>query len=98
MRPNKTDRNDALHLAETQFILNRVSTYQQNPIYQELLDQSRFYQQINENLVCDKNRLHCTLQSVFPEYKQFLNSPSGKLYWQVLITLPTSTLINKTVH
>lgn len=93
LRPNKTDRNDARHLAETQFILNRVSTYQQDPIYQELLDQSRFYQQINADLVRDKNRLHRILQSVFPEYEQFLSCPSGKLYWQVLITLPTPTQI-----
>lgn len=58
LRKNKTDKNDAFHLAKTQFILNRHKTMIQNPIYSELMNESRFYQEQISDFIEEKNRLH----------------------------------------
>ena len=39
----------------------------QQEVYQHLRDLSRFYQNMNEDLVRAKNRLHKVLQITFPE-------------------------------
>ena len=54
LRPNKNDLNDAKHLAETQFILKRAKSYVQNPIYTELQDMGRLYQQLNHDIMSAK--------------------------------------------
>lgn len=46
---------------------NRKPTYVQQEVYQHLRDLSRFYQNMNEDLVRAKNRLHKVLQITFPE-------------------------------
>lgn len=93
LRPNKTDKNDALNLAETQFQIDRALTYCQNPVYQQLLDWSRFYDNIVCDVVTDKNRLHKILQCTFPEVEHVLSIPSGHLYWHLLQQFPISTLV-----
>lgn len=95
LRINKTDKNDAYHLAETQFRLNRAKTVVQDPIYSELMDQSRFYQEIVSDLVTEKNRLHRILQLTFPEIEKLLSQPSGQLYWHLIIKFPISTAVEK---
>ena len=89
LRPNKTDKNDAANLAKSHFILNRAVHYKQDPIFQDLMDYSRFYQQINEDVVRDKNRLHRALQVSFPNIEDFVSHPRGQLYWNVLSKFPT---------
>lgn len=84
LRPNKTDKNDAHNLAETQFQIDRALTYCQQPVYQELLDWSRSYDQVTCDSVTAKNRLHKALQCTFPEAEQILDSPTGHLYWHLL--------------
>ena len=46
---------------------NRKPTYVQQEVYQHLPDLSRFYQNMNEDLVRAKNRLHKVLQVTFPQ-------------------------------
>lgn len=84
LRPNKTDRNDARRLAETQFLLNRLFTYKMNPIYHELMDLSRFYQEIVRDCVVNKNRLHRALQLTFPEIESLMYQPKGSFYWKLV--------------
>lgn len=94
LRTRKTDKNDALHLAETQFIFKRRLTYYQKPVYHELMDLSRFYQEINSDIVREKNRLHRSLQFTFPEIEKITGKPTGKLYWQIIQAYPHPDLLD----
>ena len=84
LRPYKTDRNDARHLAETQFIMNRAVTYKISPVYCKLMDFSRFYQEVSKDVATHKNRLHRSLQLVFPEIEHVLSNTNNELYWSVV--------------
>lgn len=95
LRPNKSDKNDAFNLAETQFQISRALTYVQAPVYQSLLDWSRFYDQVTVDAVKDKNRLHKALQCTFPEVENLLNAPTGHLYWHLLRQFPISSTVTK---
>ena len=80
----KTDRVDARGLANTQFIIQRTFSYQMDPIYSQLRDLSRFYQEINKDIVAHKNRLHRALQLTFPEIEQLFAHTDGKTYWSIV--------------
>lgn len=67
LRVRKTDKIDAEKLAQSQFVLNRKPTHVQEEVYQDLRDLSRFYQNLTEDTVRTKNRLHKVLQVTFPE-------------------------------
>ena len=77
---------DAKKLAISQFTLNRKSSYVQEETYQNLRDLSRFYQNLTEDIVRTKNRLHKVLQVTFPELEQVLSKPTGEQYWNLIIT------------
>ena len=84
LRPYKTDRNDARHLAETQFIMKRAITYKISPTYRKLMDYSRFYQEMSKDVATHKNRLHRALQLVFPEIENVLSNTNNELYWSIV--------------
>lgn len=48
-RRKKTDRNDARDLACSQYIRNRLTTVQEKPVYLDLRDNERFYQQLTRD-------------------------------------------------
>lgn len=95
LRKNKTDKNDAFHLAETQFKLNRQKTLLQNPIYSELMDAHRFYQEEIHDFVTEKDRLHRTLQLTFPELEEVMSAPTGILYWNLVTEFPIPSEVQK---
>ena len=80
LRVRKTDKIDAEKLASSQFVLNRKPTYVQEKVYQNLHDLSRFYQNLTEDIVRTKNRLHKVLQVAFPEIENLLSTPTGEQY------------------
>lgn len=80
----KTDRTDARNLAKTQFLIRRALTRPMNPIYEQLRDLNRFYQEVNKDIVAHKNRLHRALQLSFPELEQLFSSSRGDLYWFIV--------------
>ncbi|HEL2219739.1 TPA: IS110 family transposase, partial [Streptococcus suis] len=88
LRVRKTDKIDAEKLAQSQFMLNRKPTYVQEEVYQNLRDLSRFYQNLTEDIVRAKNRLHKVLQVTFPELENILSTPSGEQYWNLVIAFP----------
>ena len=88
LRVRKTDKIDAEKLAKSQFILNRKPTYVQEEVYQQLRDLSRFYQNLTEDIVRDKNRLHKVLQVTFPELENILSNPTGEQYWNLVTAFP----------
>ena len=77
----------------SQFILNRKPSYVQEALYQELRDLSRFYQNLTEDIVCAKNRLHKVLQVTFPELENILSAPTGEQYWNLVITFPCNSFV-----
>ena len=88
LRHRKTDKMDAENLARTQFVLNRKATYIQEEVYEQLRDLSRFYQNLTEDIVKSKNRLHRVLQVTFPGIEMALSSPTGEQYWNFVILFP----------
>ena len=95
LRPYKTDRNDARHLAETQFIMNRAITYKISPTYRKLMDFSRFYQEVCKDVATHKNRLHRSLQLVFPEIEHVLSNTNNELYWSVVSRFSQATRVTR---
>ncbi|MDX5028620.1 IS110 family transposase, partial [Streptococcus suis] len=85
LRVRKTDQIDAEKLAQSQFVLNRKPTYVQEEVYQELRDLSRFYQNLTEDIVRAKNRLHKVLQVTFPELETILSTPTGEQYGNLVV-------------
>ena len=98
LRVRKTDKIDAEKLAESQFILNRKPTYGQEEVYQNLRDLSRFYQNLTEDMVRTKNRLHKTLQVTFPELEQLLSEPTGEQYWNLVSSFPSKDFVLELSH
>ncbi|NQP62033.1 transposase, partial [Streptococcus suis] len=93
LRVRKTDQIDAEKLAQSQFVLNRKPTYVQEEVYQNLRDLSRFYQNLTEDIVRAKNRLHKVLQVTFPELETILSTPTGEQYWNLVIAFPCKDFV-----
>ena len=93
LRVRKTDKIDAEKLAESQFVLNRKPTYVQKEVYQNLRDLSRFYQNLTEDIVRTKNRLHKLLQTTFPELETLLSTPTGEQYWNIVMACPSKDFV-----
>ena len=93
LRVRKTDKIDAEKLAHSQFILNRKPTYAQEEVYQHLRDLSRFYQNLTEDIVRAKNRLHKVLQVTFPELENLLSTPTGEQYWNLVMAFPCNEFV-----
>ena len=88
LRVRKTDKIDAEKLAKSQLVHNRKPTYVQEEVYQHLRDLSRFYQNMTEDLVRTKNRLHKVLQVTFPELENLISTPTGEQYWNLVMAFP----------
>ena len=93
LRVRKTDKIDAEKLAQSQFILNRKPTYVQKEVYQNLRALSRFYQNLTEDIVRAKNRLHKVLQVTFTELENLLSTPTGQQYWILVMAFPCKDLV-----
>ena len=72
---------------------NRKPTYVQQEVYQHLRDLSRFYQNMTEDLVRTKNRLHKVLQVTFPELENLLSTPTGEQYWNLVMAFPCKEFV-----
>lgn len=93
LRVRKTDKIDAEKLAKSQLVHNRKPTYVQEEVYQHLRDLSRFYQNMTEDLVRAKKRLHKVLQVTFPELENLLSTPTGEQYWNLVMTFPCNSFV-----
>ena len=89
----KTDQIDAEKLAQSQFVLSRKPSYVQDEVYQNLRDLSRFYQNLTEDIVRAKNRLHKVLQVTFPEMETILSTPTGQQYWNLVTLFPCKDFV-----
>nr|WP_173018634.1 IS110 family transposase [Streptococcus suis] len=98
LRVRKTDQIDAEKLAQSQFVLNRKPTYVQEEVYQNLRALSRFYQNLTEDIVRAKNRLHKVLQVTFPELENILSTPSGEQYWNLVTAFPCKDELSESIR
>lgn len=88
LRHNKTDRNDAYHLALIQKLYHHPVNQLQAEEYHQLNALSRFYDQLTSDLIMAKNRLHQALQSTFPEIETLFSNSKGNNYWQIIKQYP----------
>ena len=93
LRVRKTDKIDAEKLAKSQLVHNRKATYVQEEVYQHLRDLSCFYQNMIEDLVRTRNRLHKVLQVTFPELENLLSTPTGEQYWNLMMAFPCKKFV-----
>jgi transposase len=87
LRHSKTDSLDAIGLAMDQHRHHHPLDVAQDPVYTQLRDESRFYQEINGNVVQNKNRLHKLLQLTFPEIEGLMRHDE-LLYWRLVKHFP----------
>lgn len=93
LRHNKTDKVDAKRLALIQFAVPQKLTHSQSHRYHEMQNASRFYEELTQDLVKFKNRLHRALQSTFPQIELLNTSSSGQIYWQIVSLFPHAKLV-----
>lgn len=92
-RVNKTDKQDAYNLANSQYIFHRHPEYQIAPTYKKLKSLGHYYDQLTHDLVISENRLHRVLQESFPDIEQLFATPKGKNYWQCIIKFTHPELV-----
>lgn len=74
LRSWKTDKHDAHKLAQTHQLNSRPEKIQQQDIYNEIRDLSRFYQEVEAEIKRTRMHLHNALQLSFPEVERFFSS------------------------
>lgn len=94
-RVSKTDQHDALGLANSQYIFHRRPDFKVNISYQRLKALSHYYDQLTQDLVTAKNRLHRVLQEVFPNLENLMSCPSGDTYWHCIIHFTHPAIVNQ---
>lgn len=99
-RLRKNDKRDARRLAVTEFMEHQkpyLLAYKQDPIYRELTDMNRYYDQLNEDKKRARNRAHRVLQLVFASFGA---SKGGfdfdtKLAWELLTLFPHANIVRE---
>ena len=94
LRHNKTDKTDAYNLALIQKLYNHPVSQLQAEQYHQLNALSRFYDQLTNDIVIAKNRLHKVLQFTFPELESLFSTAKGFNYWSIVKMYPHCELIN----
>ncbi|ABX27063.1 transposase [Lactobacillus helveticus DPC 4571] len=88
LRHNKTDKVDAYRLALIQFNAPQKLRAPQPKEYHELQNASRYYEELAQALIINKNQLHRNLQSAFPQIESILSTSSGRVYWTIVSLFP----------
>lgn len=99
-RLRKNDERDTRRLAVTEFtehLETYLLAYKQDPIYRELTDMNRYYDQLNEDKKRARNRAHRVLQLVFASFGE---AKIGfdfdtKCAWQLLVLFPHAQIIRE---
>ncbi|MGR4052069.1 IS110 family transposase, partial [Kosakonia cowanii] len=94
-RRKKTDRNDARDLACSQYIRNRLTTVQEKPVYLDLRDNERFYQQLTRDDVRKEDQLERVIQVVFPGVQRIYSDKYGQNLYETLQLFPNPDLVLK---
>lgn len=92
MRRNKTDISDAHELAKTHFKMERETTYIQDDYYEQMRAMTRYYDEIEEEIILLKSRMHAILHLSFPELEQLI-TPSSALFLNIVQLYPHPELL-----
>nr|WP_106780367.1 IS110 family transposase [Lysinibacillus timonensis] len=92
MRRNKTDLSDAHELAKTHFKMERETTYIQDDYYEQMRAMTRYYDEIEEEIILLKSRMHAILHLSFPELEQLI-TPSSALFLNIVQLYPHPELL-----
>ncbi|MGN7479876.1 IS110 family transposase [Solibacillus silvestris] len=92
MRRNKTDISDAHELAKTHFKMERETTYIQDDYYKQMHAITRYYDEIDEEMILLKSRMHSILHLSFPELEKLI-TPSSALFLNIVQLYPHLTLL-----
>lgn len=92
MRRNKTDISDAHELAKTHFKMEREITYIQDDYYEQMRALTRYYDEIDEEIILLKSRMHAILQLSFPELEKLI-TPSSALFLNIVQLYPHPALL-----
>ncbi|MBD8032193.1 IS110 family RNA-guided transposase [Solibacillus merdavium] len=92
MRRNKTDVSDAHELAKTHFKSERESTYVQDDYYEQMRALTRYYDEIDEEVITLKSRMHALLHLSFPELEKLI-TPSSALFLNIVQLFPHPALL-----
>ncbi|WP_078594506.1 IS110 family transposase [Evansella clarkii] len=89
MRRHKTDISDVLELAKTHFSMAREATYQQDDYFEQMRAMTRYYDEIDEEMILLRSRMHAILHLSFPELEQLI-TPSSALFLNLVQLYPHS--------
>ena len=97
-RARKNDKRDAQRLAISEYTEQLEAfalTYKQDPIYRELTDMNRFYDQLNEDKKRARNRAHRVLQLTFASFSESKDGFNfdNKISWKMLALFPHAQLV-----
>lgn len=92
MRRNKTDKSDAHELAKTHFKINRKPTFQQDTYYNQMRALSRYYDEVDEELIQLRGRMHAILHLSFQELERMI-TPSSALFLNIVQLYPHPSLL-----
>jgi len=92
MRRHKTDVSDAHELAKTHFKMERETTYVQEDYYEQMRAMTRYYDEIDEEIILLKSRMHAILHLSFPELEQLI-TPNSALFLNIVQLYPHSLLL-----
>lgn len=92
MRRHKTDVSDAHELAKTHFKMERESTYVQDDYYEQMRAITRYYDEVDEEMILLKSRMHAILHMSFPELEKLI-TPSSALFLNIVQLYPHPALV-----
>ncbi|MGL4819919.1 MAG: IS110 family transposase [Bacilli bacterium] len=87
MRRNKTDVSDAHKLAQTHFKAERETTYVQADYYEQMRAITRYYNEIDEEIILLRSRMHAILHLSFSELEKLV-TPSSALFLNIVQLYP----------
>lgn len=91
-RMKKDDRHDARMLAKIQYFNKHRITKLKKDGYDKLNELSRYYDQLTNDYIRAKNRLHRCLQYTFPEIEDLMSHPTGSNYFKIIKQYPHAQL------
>lgn len=92
MRRHKTDISDAHELAKSHFKSDRESTYVQDEYYEQMRAMTRYYDEVDEEMILVRSRMQAILHLSFPELEKLL-TPSSALFLNVVQLYPHPDLL-----
>lgn len=94
MRRHKTDISDAHELAKTHFKTDRETTYVQDEYYEQMRATTRYYDEIDEEIILLRSRMHAILHLSFPELEKLI-TPSSALFINFVQLYPHPALLKE---